>query len=69
VKKYGRAAAFRLRVCFVQDCGRGGERTADFGIAPGDPIYVIDRVRLADGVPMALESIQILFPLPESGAL
>jgi GntR family transcriptional regulator len=32
---------------------------ADFGIAAGDPIYVIDRVRLADGVPMALESVQI----------
>jgi GntR family transcriptional regulator len=30
-----------------------------FGIAPGDPIYVIDRVRLADGIPMALESVQI----------
>jgi GntR family transcriptional regulator len=32
---------------------------ADFEIAPGDPVYVIDRVRLADGVPMALESVQI----------
>ena len=32
---------------------------ADFGIAAGDPIYVIDRVRLADGIPMALESVQI----------
>jgi GntR family transcriptional regulator len=32
---------------------------AEFGIASGDPIYVIDRVRLADGVPIALESIQI----------
>lgn len=32
---------------------------ADFGIAAGDPMYVIDRVRLADGVPMALESVQI----------
>jgi GntR family transcriptional regulator, N-acetylglucosamine utilization regulator len=32
---------------------------ADFGIAAGDPIYVIDRVRLADNVPMALESVQI----------
>jgi GntR family transcriptional regulator len=32
---------------------------ADFGIAAGDAIYVIDRVRLADGVPMALESVQI----------
>lgn len=30
-----------------------------FGIAVGDPIYVIDRVRLADGIPMALESVQI----------
>lgn len=32
---------------------------ADFGIAAGAPVYVIDRVRLADGVPMALESVQI----------
>jgi GntR family transcriptional regulator len=32
---------------------------AEFGITAGDPIYVIDRVRLADGVPMALESVQI----------
>lgn len=31
----------------------------EFGIAVGDSIYVIDRVRLADGVPMALESVQI----------
>jgi GntR family transcriptional regulator len=32
---------------------------AEFGIEIGTPLYVIDRVRLADGVPMALESVQI----------
>ena len=32
---------------------------AHFDIAPGAPMYVIDRVRLADGIPMALESVQI----------
>ena len=32
---------------------------AGFGIAAGDAVYVIDRVRLADGVPMAVESVQI----------
>jgi GntR family transcriptional regulator len=31
----------------------------DFGIKPGDPLYVIERIRLSDGVPMALESVQI----------
>jgi GntR family transcriptional regulator len=31
----------------------------EFGITPGDPVYLIERVRLADGVPMALESVQI----------
>lgn len=31
----------------------------EFGIASGDPIYVIERVRMADGIPMALESVQI----------
>jgi len=30
-----------------------------FGIAPGDLIYEIERVRLADGIPIALESVQI----------
>ncbi len=30
-----------------------------FGIAPGDPLYVIERVRLADNVPVAFESLQI----------
>jgi GntR family transcriptional regulator len=30
-----------------------------FGIAPDDPIYEIQRVRLADGVPIALESVQV----------
>jgi len=32
---------------------------AEFGIEAGAPLYVIDRVRLADGVPMALESVRI----------
>jgi GntR family transcriptional regulator len=32
---------------------------ADFGIATGDPLYVIERIRLSDGVPMAFESVQI----------
>lgn len=32
---------------------------ADFGIELGSPLYVIERVRLADGVPMALESVRI----------
>lgn len=32
---------------------------ADFGIAPGDALYLIERIRLADGVPIALESVQI----------
>ena len=31
----------------------------DFEIDPGDPLYVIERIRLADGIPMALESVQI----------
>jgi GntR family transcriptional regulator len=30
-----------------------------FGIAPGESIYEIQRVRLADGVPIALESVQV----------
>lgn len=32
---------------------------AEFEIEAGAALYVIDRVRLADGVPMALESVQI----------
>jgi GntR family transcriptional regulator len=30
-----------------------------FGITGGDPVYEIVRVRLADGIPIALESVQI----------
>lgn len=30
-----------------------------FSIQPGDPLYVIERVRLADDVPIAFESLQI----------
>jgi GntR family transcriptional regulator len=36
-----------------------------FGITPGDLVYEIQRVRLADGIPIALESVQIpaaMFP-------
>jgi GntR family transcriptional regulator len=47
------------RLVSFKTVGAAANVAADFGIAPGDPIYVIDRVRLADGVPMALESIQI----------
>lgn len=32
---------------------------AEFNLPAGDPIYVIERVRMADGIPMALESVQI----------
>jgi GntR family transcriptional regulator len=31
-----------------------------FGVDAGEPLYEIERVRLADGVPIALESLQIM---------
>jgi GntR family transcriptional regulator len=39
---------------------KGPAATAEyFGVAPGDPLYEIQRVRLADNIPIALESVQI----------
>jgi GntR family transcriptional regulator len=37
------------------------------GITSGDPIYVIERVRLADGVPMAIERVAL--PTPVAAAI
>jgi len=48
----------------------------ELGITPGDPIYVIERVRLADAVPMAIERVALPTPIAaaidtdlESGSL
>jgi GntR family transcriptional regulator len=37
----------------------GSNAAQYFGLKPGDAIYEIQRVRLADGIPIALESVQI----------
>lgn len=39
----------------------------ELGITPGDPIYVIERVRLADTVPMAIERVAL--PTPVAAAI
>jgi GntR family transcriptional regulator len=67
LRRQGMAAGARVVLVEVRPAGR--RTAAALALAPGDPIVVVVRIRLADGKPLALERSSVparLFPGLES---